>query len=302
MDGGYDQSGGASRYFHNLFRPELHHQLQPQPQLHPLPQPQPQPQPQQQNSDDESDSNKDPGSDPVTSGSTGKRPRGRPPGSKNKPKPPVIVTRDSPNVLRSHVLEVSSGADIVERVTTYARRRGRGVSILSGNGTVANVSLRQPATTAAHGANGGTGGVVALHGRFEILSLTGTMLPPPAPPGSGGLSIFLSGVQGQVIGGNVVAPLVASGPVILMAASFSNATFERLPLEDEGGEGGEGGEVGEGGGGEGGPPPATSSSPPSGAGQGQLRGNMSGYDQFAGDPHLLGWGAAAAAAPPRPAF
>jgi hypothetical protein len=29
---------------------------------------------------------------------------------------------------------------------------------------------------------------------------------------------------------------------------------------------------------------------------------MSGYDQFAGDPHLLGWGAAAAAAPPRPAF
>ncbi|KAG7587268.1 PPC domain [Arabidopsis thaliana x Arabidopsis arenosa] len=299
MDGGYDQTGGASRYFHNLFRPELQHQLQPQPQLQPLPHPQ------QQQSDDESDSNKDPGSDPVTSGSTpGKRPRGRPPGSKNKPKPPVIVTRDSPNVLRSHVLEVSSGADIVESVTTYARRRGRGVSILSGNGTVANVSIRQPA--AAHGANGGTGGVVALHGRFEILSLTGTVLPPPAPPGSGGLSIFLSGVQGQVIGGNVVAPLVASGPVILMAASFSNATFERLPLEDEGGEGagGEVGEVGEGGGGGGGggggPPPATSSSPPSGAGQGQLRGNISGYDQFSGDPHLLGWGAAAAA--PRPPF
>lgn len=289
MDGGYDQTGGASRYFHNLFRPELHHQLQPQPQL----QLQPQPQPQQQQSDDESDSNKDPGqpdSDPVTSGSTpGKRPRGRPPGSKNKPKPPVIVTRDSPNVLRSHVLEVSAGADIVESVTTYARRRGRGISILSGNGTVANVALRQPATT--HGNNGGAGagGVVTLHGRFEILSLTGTVLPPPAPPGSGGLSIFLPGGQGQVIGGNVVAPLVASGPVILMAASFSNATFERLPIEDEAG-----GEVGEGGGG--GPPQAMSASPPSGAGQ--LRGNLGGYDQFSGDPHLLGWGAGAASRPP----
>ncbi|XP_019098702.1 PREDICTED: AT-hook motif nuclear-localized protein 29-like, partial [Camelina sativa] len=118
--------------------------LQPQPHLHPLPQPQPQPEPQQQQSDDESDSNKDPGSDPVTSSSTpGKRPRGRPPGSKNKPKPPVIVTRDSPNVLRSHVLEISSGADIIECVNTYARRRGKGVSILSGNGTVANVSIRQ---------------------------------------------------------------------------------------------------------------------------------------------------------------
>ncbi|EOA34197.1 hypothetical protein CARUB_v10021706mg [Capsella rubella] len=297
MDGGYDQTGGASRYFHNLFRPELQHQLQPQPHLHPLPQPQPQP---QQQSDDESDSNKDPGSDPVTSGSTpGKRPRGRPPGSKNKPKPPVIVTRDSPNVLRSHVLEISSGTDIVESVTTYARRRGRGVSVLSGNGTVANVSLRQPASATAHGTNGGTGGVVALHGRFDILSLSGTVLPPPAPPGSGGLSIFLSGAQGQMVGGNVVAPLVASGPVILMAASFSNATFERLPLEDEGGEAG-GAEVGEGGGGDAPPQPqATSASSPTGAGQGQIRGNMSGgYDQFAGDPHLLGWGAAAAPRPP----
>ncbi|KAJ4883932.1 AT-hook motif nuclear-localized protein 29 [Raphanus sativus] len=288
MDGGYDQSGGASRYFHNLFRPELHHQLQPQPHLQTQLQPQP-------HSDDESDSNKDPGppdSDPVTSGSSqGRRSRGRPPGSKNKPKPPVIVTRDSPNVLRSHVLEISSGADIVESVNTYARQRGRGVSVLSGNGTVSNIVLRQPVT--AHGSNGGAGagagGVLTLHGRFDILSITGTVLPPPAPPGSGGLSIFVAGAQGQMIGGSVMAPLVASGPVILMAASFSNATFERLPLEDEGG--------GEGGGG-GDPPPATSASPPSGAGQlGELRGNMSGYDQFSGDAHLLGWGAGAASRP-----
>ncbi|KAL1190022.1 AT-hook motif nuclear-localized protein 29 [Cardamine amara subsp. amara] len=262
----------------------------------PSPSPSPSHQPQQQQSDDESDSNKDPaGSDPATSGSTpGKRPRGRPPGSKNKPKPPVIVTRDSPNVLRSHVLEVASGADIVESLTTYARRRGRGISVLSGNGTVANVTFRQPSTATDLETNGGVG-VVALHGRFEILSLSGTVLPPPAPPGSSGLSIFLAGVQGQVVGGNVVAPLVASGPVILMAASFSNATFERLPLEDEGGEGG-GGEVGEGGGG--GPPQAMSASPPSGAGQGQSRGNISGFDQFSGDPHLLGWGAAAGPRPP----
>ncbi|KAG2324338.1 hypothetical protein Bca52824_007066 [Brassica carinata] len=288
MDGGYDQSGQSSRYFHNLFRPELQNQLQPQPQ------PQPQTQTQHQ-SDDESDSNNkypvQPDSDQVTSGSTSgkKRPRGRPPGSKNKPKPPVIVTRDSPNVLRSHVLEVSSGADIVESVNTYARRRGRGVSILSGSGAVANVTLRQPATT--HGNNGGAeagaGGVVTLHGRFEILSITGTVLPPPAPPGCGGLSLFVAGEQGRMIGGSVVAPLVASGPVILMAASFSNATFERLPLEDEGGGGG--GEVGGGG-----PPPATSETLPSGAAQGDVRGgNMSGYDQFS----MLGWGAGAASRP-----
>ncbi|RZC67450.1 hypothetical protein C5167_011136 [Papaver somniferum] len=155
-----------------------------------------------------------------------RRPRGRPAGSKNKPKPPIFVTRDSPNALGSHVLEVSSGADIVECVTNYARRRGRGVCILSGGGTVVNVTLRQPAATP-------TGGVVTLHGRFEILSLSGTVLPPPAPPGAGGLTIFLSGGQGQIMGGSVAGPLLASGPVVLMAASFANAVFERLPLEVE---------------------------------------------------------------------
>lgn len=117
----------------------------------------------------------------------------------------------------------------MESVSIYARRRGRGVSVLSGSGTVSNVNLRQPAAP--------SGSVVTLHGRFEILSLSGTVLPPPAPPGAGGMSIFLSGGQGQVVGGSVVGPLMASGPVVLMAASFANAALERLPLEDQAEEG-----------------------------------------------------------------
>ncbi|KAL2940385.1 AT-hook motif nuclear-localized protein 29 [Bienertia sinuspersici] len=156
--------------------------------------------------------------------SSGRRPRGRPAGSKNKPKPPIIVTRDSPNALKSHVLEVSQGSDVVESVTQFARRRGRGICVFSGSGTVTNVNLRQPAAPA--------GSVMTLHGRFEILSLTGTALPPPAPPGAGGLTVFLAGGQGQVVGGSVVGPLMASGPVVLMAASFANAVFDRLPLEE----------------------------------------------------------------------
>ncbi|XP_061372686.1 AT-hook motif nuclear-localized protein 25-like [Gastrolobium bilobum] len=159
----------------------------------------------------------------VSSSTAVRRPRGRPSGSKNKPKAPIIVTRDSPNALLSHVLEVLAGAEILETLSNYARRRGRGVSVLSGTGTVANVTIRQPAPPAA-------GGVVTLHGRFEILSISGTILPPPAPPGAGGLSVYLSGGQGQVVGGSVVAPLVASGPVVLIAASFATAMFERLPL------------------------------------------------------------------------
>ncbi|KAJ4891691.1 AT-hook motif nuclear-localized protein 21 [Raphanus sativus] len=152
-----------------------------------------------------------------------RRPRGRPAGSKNKPKPPMIVTRESANTLRAHILEVGSGYDVFECISTYARRRQRGICVLSGTGAVTNVSIRQP--TAA-------GAVVTLRGTFEILSLSGSFLPPPAPPGATSLTIFLAGAQGQVVGGNVIGELIAAGPVMVMAASFTNVAYERLPLDE----------------------------------------------------------------------
>ncbi|CAI9092492.1 OLC1v1027746C1 [Oldenlandia corymbosa var. corymbosa] len=169
----------------------------------------------------------EPGSGGGSSG--GRRPRGRPPGSKNKPKPPIVITKESPNALRSHVLEISSGSDVAESIANFAQRRHRGVSVLNGSGIVTNVTLRQPAAP---------GGVISLHGRFEILSLSGAFLPAPSPPGASALTVYLAGGQGQVVGGIVVGPLVASGPVMVIAATFSNATYERLPLEPEESSGG----------------------------------------------------------------
>lgn len=75
-------------------------------------------------------------------GEVSRRPRGRPAGSKNKPKPPIIITRDSANALRSHVMEIASGCDIQESISNFATRRQRGVCILSGSGTVTNVTIR----------------------------------------------------------------------------------------------------------------------------------------------------------------
>ncbi|XP_027346343.1 AT-hook motif nuclear-localized protein 23-like [Abrus precatorius] len=217
--------GSASRFVQNLHRPDLHLQQQQQ-QHHP-------------DSEDQETPNRgaapfsgedDDRSQGLELGSggpgdvVGRRPRGRPPGSKNKPKPPVIITRESANTLRAHILEVGSGSDVFDCVTTYARRRQRGICILSGSGTVTNVSLRQPAAA---------GAVVTLHGRFEILSLSGSFLPPPAPPGATSLTIYLAGGQGQVVGGSVVGELTAAGPVIVIAASFTNVAYERLPLDEE---------------------------------------------------------------------
>ncbi|CAN4103120.1 unnamed protein product [Withania somnifera] len=161
---------------------------------------------------------------PLREGDSVRRPRGRPAGSKNKPKPPIIITRDSANALRAHAMEVNSGCDVNESLVNFARRKQRGICVLSATGCVTNVTLRQPATS---------GSIVTLHGRFEILSILGSVLPPPAPPGVTGLTIYLAGAQGQVIGGGVVGALIASGPVVIMAATFMNATFDRLPLDDD---------------------------------------------------------------------
>ncbi|ONI06055.1 hypothetical protein PRUPE_5G037400 [Prunus persica] len=214
--------GSAPRYVHQLHRQDLHLQQQ-----------------QQTDSEDDAVVNRSTGQfsaedhhqgldlggiNPGSGDIVARRPRGRPPGSKNKPKPPVIITRESANTLRAHILEVGNGCDVFDCVATYARRRQRGICILSGSGTVTNVSLRQPAAA---------GSVVTLHGRFEILSLSGSFLPPPAPPGATSLTIFLAGVQGQVVGGSVVGELTAAGPVIVIASSFTNVAYERLPLDEE---------------------------------------------------------------------
>ncbi|KAL5232353.1 hypothetical protein ABZP36_031129 [Zizania latifolia] len=177
------------------------------------------------------------GGPPSTEGGAGigggevvaRRPRGRPAGSKNKPKPPVIITRESANALRAHILEVAAGCDVFDALTAYARRRQRGVCVLSAAGTVANVTLRQPQSPQTGPLSPA---VATLHGRFEILSLTGSFLPPPAPPGATSLAAFLAGGQGKVVGGSVVGALIAAGPVVVVAASFSNVAYERLPLED----------------------------------------------------------------------
>ncbi|KAL5199730.1 hypothetical protein ABZP36_020933 [Zizania latifolia] len=170
---------------------------------------------------------KQPGQPPAQQGAAGagagaivplRKPRGRPLGSKNKPKPPVIITRDSPDALHSHIMEVGPGVDVAACVAEYARRRGRGVCLLGASGAVADVAVR--------------GAAAPLPGRFELLSVTGIVLPPPAPPGASGLSVLLSAGQGQVVGGCVVGPLVAAGPVTLFTATFANAVYERLPLPD----------------------------------------------------------------------
>ncbi|KAL3652166.1 hypothetical protein CASFOL_001847 [Castilleja foliolosa] len=164
------------------------------------------------------------------SSSSARRSRGRPAGSKNKPKPPIIIAKETPNSLRSHLFEVANATDISECISTFARRRNCGVSVLSGSGAVTDVTLCQPSAPS---------GIITLQGRFEILSLSGAFLPEPSPMGTARLMVYLAGGQGQVVGGVVAGALMATGPVMVVAATFSNAVYERLPLVDDVAPGGD---------------------------------------------------------------
>lgn len=162
--------------------------------------------------------------EPVTE----RKPRGRPRGSKNKAKPPVIITRESEAALRPVVLEVAAGCDVVAAVSAFARRRGVGVSVLCGRGSVAAVSLRLPTSPT-------TASTVTLHGRFEVLALSGTVLSLPAAPPPPAFSVSLAGSGGQVIGGTLAGEMTAAADgMVVVAATFGRAELHRLPAtEDE---------------------------------------------------------------------
>lgn len=154
-----------------------------------------------------------------------RKPRGRPPGSKNKPKPPVIITREtSTSSMQPMFLEISPNADILDSVFDLARRRRAGISVISGSGSVANVSLRHPTVQTSS---------IVLSGRFEILSLAGTFLPNAGSSRASPFTVSLAGAQGQVIGGVVAGPLVAAGTVVVTAAGFASPEFYRLPVREQ---------------------------------------------------------------------
>lgn len=165
-----------------------------------------------------------PGTDTTTenhhralSSTIARRPRGRPLGSKNKPRIPAVVTHDRPDALTSHVLEITTGSDVLKSLFDYTRRNGRGICIIGGNGVVTYIKLRQP-----------TGKVLTIKGKLQIHSISGTIFPPPTSGATGGLAVYLSGPKGRMFGGSVMSPMVASDSITLMVVSFANIAPEKI--------------------------------------------------------------------------
>ncbi|CAA3021809.1 Hypothetical predicted protein [Olea europaea subsp. europaea] len=140
-----------------------------------------------------------------------KRNRGRPPGSGKR----QLNALGAQGVgFTPHVITVKVGEDIAAEIMAFSQQGPRTVCILSANGAICNVTLRQPAMS---------GSTVTYEGRFEIISLSGSFFRSESNGNcsrTGGLSVSLAGSDGRVLGGGVAGMLKAASPVQIVVGSF----------------------------------------------------------------------------------
>lgn len=162
-------------------------------------------------------------STPATAGPaallSGKKARGRPPGSGNKQQKKhqtAAAASGSAGVgFTPYVIEVKAGEDVLGKLMSFSQHTTNTVCILSANGSISNVTIRQQATF---------GGTVTYEGRFEILALCGSFM---VSEGGGQrsrtccLSVSLAGPDGRVLGGGVAGLLTAASPVQIIVGTFT---------------------------------------------------------------------------------
>ncbi|XP_006662095.3 AT-hook motif nuclear-localized protein 10-like [Oryza brachyantha] len=149
--------------------------------------------------------------------------RGRPPGSGKKKQFEALGSWGI--AFTPHILTVKAGEDVASKIMAFSQQGPRTVCILSANGAISNVTLRQPATS---------GGLVTYEGRFEIISLSGSFLlaeDGDTRSRTGGLSVALAGSDGRVLGGCVAGMLMAATPVQVVVASFIAEGKKSKPAE-----------------------------------------------------------------------
>ncbi|XP_074319600.1 AT-hook motif nuclear-localized protein 1-like [Silene latifolia] len=123
---------------------------------------------------------------------------------------------------------VPAGEDIAMKIASFSEQEMPGICVLSATGSISKVTIRQP----------GCSGVTATHeGRFDIISLSGSFITfNDGVPGTrtGGVSVFLVGPDGRVLGGILAGLLIAATPVQVLLGSFN---FDRDHQEGNDNEG-----------------------------------------------------------------
>lgn len=160
---------------------------------------------------------------PLSSDFSGKRGRGRPPGSGNwqlLASLGELFANTAGGDFTPHVVTVNTGEDVAAKIISLSQKGPRGICVLSANGAVSNVTIRQP---------GSSGGILTYEGRFEILSLSGSFTITDnggVRSKTGGLSVSLAGPDGRVVGGGIAGYLTAAGPIQIVVGSFMPNGFK----------------------------------------------------------------------------
>lgn len=154
---------------------------------------------------------------------SGKRGRGRPPGSGRcqlLANLGELFQLSAGGSFTPHVVSIAAGEDVAARILSFSHKGPRAVCILSANGAISNVTLRQ---------SGSSGGTLTYEGRFELLSLSGSFTTTDSDGGrsrTGGLSVSLAGPDGRVVGGGVAGLLLAASPIQVVVGSFLPNAFK----------------------------------------------------------------------------
>ncbi|XP_078433465.1 AT-hook motif nuclear-localized protein 10-like isoform X2 [Wolffia australiana] len=112
-----------------------------------------------------------------------------------------------------HLFTVTSGEDVAQRITSFAQEQKRAVCVISASGSLAIVTLHQPAAP---------GGLMTYKGNLDIISLSGSFLYKKMATGiaiAGALSVCVSD-GGFIVGGSIAGPLIACSSVEVVAVSF----------------------------------------------------------------------------------
>nr|GMD62053.1 AT-hook motif nuclear-localized protein 1-like [Ipomoea batatas] len=122
-----------------------------------------------------------------------------------------------------HLITVDAGQDVTMKIISFSQQGPRAICIISANGLISNVTLRQPNSS---------GGTLTYEGRFEILSLSGSFTPTEfggsRTSRTGGMSISLASPDGRVVGGMLAGLLIAASPVQVIVGSFLPSNYNEF--------------------------------------------------------------------------
>ncbi|KAK7300241.1 hypothetical protein RJT34_11081 [Clitoria ternatea] len=163
-----------------------------------------------------------------------KKPRGRPRGSRNKPKQPTVIMEDA-DFYKPMMLEIPPGVDVVQAIIDVAHRQQVSIIVHNASGTINEATL---------GHNFQSPPTISLRGDLNIVYFNGTYISNSLMPPSSSepnycsfgiqFSCNNSGQQSRIYGGIVGGKVIASSKVMVMTSIFKKHYSLKVEANDEG--------------------------------------------------------------------